>query len=453
MNISMTTERPEAAKIVAKITVKNSDVDEVIKRTYNDIAHLYAFQGFRRGRAPRPVIDGIIGREAVLAQATEELLRELQPQVLDELDVVPVGKPVFDDGEEPAIVAEGDDYSVELTLDVPPICDLDSYDAPSIEMPSATATESEIDAQIQELLSYHVSYEDIEEDRAVEADDIVMCDIENKEGAAQFAGKNRMLKLDDPSIPEQLKDAIIGMRIGDTKEVEWVRSHTHGDEVLEHTFVLSVTLNAIRKAVLPELTDDFTKKNFGFDTIDELREAVAEEINEDKDRMLPSLKEDRVVEAVGERLILDELPKSYEDQVFNELANDFLAQLQRQGISLDAYLGARQIETNDFLNDLHEQARERARQSLALDAIARHLGLTATDEDVRGEFAKAGVADVAAGIEEFVNDGRISAVREGIRRTKAVAWLTENATVTTANNGDTSPEVEDQASELEESND
>ena len=117
-------------------------------------------------------------------------------------------------------------------------------------------------------------------------------------------------------------------------------------------------------------------------------------------------------------------------QVFDEIAQDFLGQLQRQGTTLDAWLQARHIEVNDFLADLNQQADERARQALALDALAKHLGLEATEEDVRGEFEKAGMKDVDASMKEFKDAGRMPAVRESIKRTKAVNWLVENAKVT-----------------------
>ena len=128
--------------------------------------------------------------------------------------------------------------------------------------------------------------------------------------------------------------------------------------------------------------------------------------------------------------MLDEVPEAYQNQVFSELANEFLGQLGRQGMNLDMYLAARQIKSEDFLNDLREQATERARQSLALDAIARKMGFDATEDDVKAEFERAGVEDVEKSIAEFTESGQMPAVRESIRRTKAVKWLVENATVT-----------------------
>jgi len=94
------------------------------------------------------------------------------------------------------------------------------------------------------------------------------------------------------------------------------------------------------------------------------------------------------------------------------------------------FLNARGIKPDDFIADLHSQAEERARQSLALDAMARMLDLEATDEDVRDEFVKAGIEDVEDEIENWRNQGRLPAIHDSIKRTKALDWLVENATVT-----------------------
>ena len=428
MNITVTAERPENDKVVATITVPAADVDSYVANAYKDIARRYQFQGFRRGRAPRPVIDGIVGREAVLADATNDILNDAQPIMLDELDIVPVERPDF--GEDPSLVVEHEDYVINVTITVPPTVELESYDAVDINMPPQEATEAEIDLQINQLLQYQTTYEDVEDDRPASEGDIITVDIANNEGADDLAGKNRTMALTADSLPEELVEGIVGMKKGETKKVTWTRSHMHGDHEHVHNYDVDVTLSAIKQAVTPELDDELAKKSFGFDTVAELRDAVKEEIEEDKKRSLPNLKEDRVVEELGKRVAVEELPEAYENQVFQELANEFLTTLQRQGMSLDMYLGARQIDTNAFLEDLHKQAAERARQSLALDALAKKLGFEASEDDVNEEFRKAGIEDIVASIKEFTNDGRISAIRESIRRTKAVQWLVENANVT-----------------------
>lgn len=429
MKITVTAEKPIDDKMAATVTVPAADVDKAIARTYKDIAKKYNFQGFRRGHAPRPVIDGIIGRESVLAQATNDLLNVVEPMMLEELDVTPVGRVSFgEEGADPQLASQGSDYVVTATIGVRPTCELESYDAPEISLPPEEATEAEIDWQINQLLTYQVTYEDVEEDRAAEPGDVVSVDIENVEGAGHLAGKNRLLALDGQQVPEQLQEGIVGMKKGEEKAIEWTHTHVHEGEEHSHTFSVKVTLNGIKKAVTPELDDEVAKK-FGFDDVAAFRAAVKEEIEGDKKTTIPNLKEDRVVEAMGKVLKLETVPEAYQNEIFNELASEFLAQLQRQNVSLDMFLRARGLKSDDFIADLRVQAEERARQSLALDAVAAKLGLEATEDDVRAEFERAGVEDVDASVKQWREEGRLPAIRDSIRRTKALDWLVENAKV------------------------
>ena len=428
MKITVTAAEPKDNKLEATLTVAAADVDAAIKKAYKDIANKYRFQGFRKGKAPRPVIDGLVGKDNVLAEASEDVLNEATPLMLDELDIVPVGQPTY--GDEPVLVSEGSDYVVTATISLRPDCELESYDAPEVNMPPEEATEAEIDWQLNQLLSYQMTYEDTDEDREVAEGDVIGVDIQNVEGAGHLAAENRTVTLNGMQLPAELQEAIVGMKPGETKDVEWVKSHEHEGEVHEHKFSVKVTVKAIKKAVTPELTDELAKKNFGYETVEKLREAVKEEIEADKKTSLPQLKEDRVVEEMGKRLQLDEVPENYKNEIFNELAQEFLAQLQRQNISLDMYLAARGVKADDFIADLHAQADERARQSLALDAVAKKMGFEATEADVEAEFERAGIEDVKDAVKQWKDQGRLPAIRDSIKRTKALDYLVENAKVT-----------------------
>lgn len=447
MNITVTAAEPENNTIKATINVAAADVDAAIAKTYKDIAARYNFQGFRRGRAPRPVIDNIVGKQAVRAQASNDLLSDAEPQMLDELDLVPVTEVSF--GEDPAICEDGKDYVVDAYVEVRPTAELDGYDAPAIDMPPEEATDAEVELQIKQILSYQTSFKDVEDERPVAEGDYVSVDIENVEGAERLAGTNRMLRLDGTNVPAELQAAIVGMAKGETKDVSWDETTGEGDDAQTSHVALKVTVNAIREEVTPELDDAFAKDN-GFDTLDELRDAIKEEIEQDKKSSLPSLKEDRVVEAVGKRLVLDEVPANYKNQVFQELAQEFLTSLQRQGLTLDNFLAFRGVSMDDFLADLQAQADERARQSLALDALVRKLGIEATEDEVLEEFKKSGAEDPEALMAQWKSEGRLPAVRESVRRTKALDWLVENAEVTikdeiaeSEDEGDDAAEVED----------
>ena len=437
MKITVTAAEPQDSKLAATLTVSADDVTAAVKKAYKDIANKYRFQGFRKGRAPRPVIDGLVGKDAVRAQATEAILSAAEPLMLDQLDVVPVGN--VDYGTEPNLVEDGKEYTAEATVTLRPDCGLSSYDAPEINMPPAEATDAEVDEQIDILKGYHATFEDVEDDHAAAEGDVLTVDIENVENGEPLVCEGRSYVVGSTSMGNAEADnALAGMKKGETKEVSFTtEGHDHTDpetgETEHHDGVkvtVKVTAKDIKKRVIPELDDEFAKKGFGFDTVAEFRDAVKDEITEDKKTSLPTLKENRVIEALAERLELEEVPEDYRKQVFDEIAQDFLGQLQRQGTTLDAWLQARRIQISDFLEDLNNQAADRAKQSLALDALAKNLNLEATEEDVRSEFEKAGVKDVDASVKEFTEAGRMPAVRETIKRTKAVEWLVENAKVT-----------------------
>lgn len=436
MKITVTAAEPQDNKLEAKLTIAADDVNAAVKKAYKDIAKKYRFQGFRKGRAPRPVIDGLVGRDAVLAQASEDLLNDATPRMLTELDVVPVGQPTF--GDEPTMAEEGKDYELTATVMLRPTFELDSYDAPEINMPPAEVTDAEVDEQIDMLMNYHATFEDVDDKKYKAAPgDMLTINIENVENAENLAGTDRPYMIGSSAAPAELDEALEGMKVGETREVSYTiegHDHTHADGEVHHVedtnVKLKVTVKSAKKHVMPELDDEFAKKSFGFDTVDAFRDAVKEEVAEDKKSQLPSIKENRALEAMAERLSADEIPEDYEKQVYDETAQEFLSQLQRQGLTLDQWLQARNIDVNDFLADLNEQATERARQSLTLDAVARQLALDVTDDDVRAEFERAGITDIDGSIVEFSEAGRMPAVRESIKRTKALKWLVDNAKVT-----------------------
>lgn len=416
MNISASDVKD--AKLTATVTIPAADVDATIKKAYKAAAKQYRFPGFRPGKAPRPVIDSMLGSEAVLAQATNELVGSNEANVLNELDIVPVKEGNYENID---LCRDGEDYTYSVEFTLRPSVVLTSYDAVEIEMPPAEVTEAEIDSQVDMLMGYHATFEDVE--RAVEASDYITMDVENVKNAEAIAGEGRMFAMDSQSMPAEFTEAVLGMNVGDEKEISWT------PEGAEEATV-KVTLKSVKERKVPELTDEFVKESFSFDSIDAMRDAIKLEVEADKSSKLPALKENRVVAKLAERLELDKVDEDYEQSVFSELGQNFLQNLSARGMTLDAWLSANGLTSEAFIADLHHQADDVARESLALDALARELKLEVTDEDIDEEFKSAGVEDVEASKAAFVAEGRMPAVRDSIRRSKAVDWLVETAKVT-----------------------
>ena len=162
-------ERLENNVVEVSVTIDAKAVDKAIADTYKELAKKYRFPGFRPGKAPRPVIDNNIGKDAVLGQATEALVNEAAPKVLEAEDIVAIGDPNFADVQP---VVAGEDFSFKVRYTVRPELTLSSYEPVEITLPSEEATEAEITAQIDTFRGYLGKYEDIE-GRAVEADAFV----------------------------------------------------------------------------------------------------------------------------------------------------------------------------------------------------------------------------------------------------------------------------------------
>lgn len=418
--MNITASDVQDAKLTATVTIPAADVDAAIKKAYKDAANKYRFPGFRAGRAPRPVIDNMLGKEATLAQATNDILAANEPAVLNELDIVPLKE---GDYKELDLVKDHEDYTYTVTFSLRQSVELNSYEPVEIEMPPAEVTEGEIDAQIEMLMGYHATFEEV--DRPVQNDDYVTASVKDVKGATRFAGENRMFVVGSENFPTEVNEGLVGMKKDESREISWTPMGDNAEEV-----TIEVTINNVKERKLPELTDEFVKENFGFDTIAAMRDGVKEELEGDKTSKLPGLKENRAVAALSERLELEKVDEDYEQSVFSELGQTFLQNLSSRGMTLDVWLQASGLTSEAFIADLHRQANDVARESLALDALARHLEIEVSDEDVDKEFVDAGVEDVEASKAQFVADGRMPAVRDSIRRSKAVDWLVENAKVT-----------------------
>jgi trigger factor len=423
-------ERLENNKVEVTVTVGAQDVDKAIASTYKDLAKRYRFPGFRPGHAPRPVIDSQLGHDAVMAQASQELVEKVEPQVREKEDVVPVGDAQYP---EPATVEPGKDFVFKVQYEVRPELKLNSYDPVDIVLPSDEASEDEVNNQIETFRGYFGKYEDIE-GRGVEADDYTYIKLSAPEEYKQLNFENRLYKLGSGMMPEAFDQALLGMKPGEEKKDVTIElpqgTPAEGEEAPEpETVKLDVTLNRLVEHVLPELDDQFAKDKFGFDDVKAMREAISKEIGDQKKAQLPQVKENRVTGALAKRLDGEPTP-SYVQTVFQELGQNFMTQLQSRGMTLDGWLAANGMQPQDFMSDLNRQATDIASESLALDALVAEKGFDCTEEDIDEEFKKAGVPDWEATKKEFLDEGRMPAVRVSIRRNKAIDWLLETAKVT-----------------------
>ena len=427
-------EKLEDSKVKAQITADAKEVDGFVDKTYKALARQYSFPGFRKGKAPRPVIDNAVGRDAVLASATEDLVNALYPQLIEDEKLFPVASPDFGD---PGAVKPGEPFTFSVTITVKPELELSSYDPVEVELPVKEATDKEVDSQIEALLGHYKTYENaaaatkLTEGRAADLD--IKATKEDGQPVASLTDDSLLYHLGSGLYSEALDKELEGIKKGETRtfaiSVPEDEPAMLMADVAGQTISFEATCTVVKKEEVPELTDEWVKEKLGFESVDALKEEISSSITQQKEQVIPQIKENSCALELVKR-VEGEAPESLVEQTEAQLLQDFFGQLQRAGMSFDNYLMQQGIDNAEFKEDVKRQAADDAKRELALDAWARHKGIEATDEDVTMEFVRAGLDDPKKTEREWRESGRLHLIREGIIRSKAMADVLETAKVT-----------------------
>lgn len=416
------------------VTVDAKDIDARIKKTYKDFANKYNFPGFRKGKAPRPIIDNALGAEAVRATVTDEVVNGSYPLAIDDCGLYPISKPEFDEAD---LVEGGKPYTFAFTVTVKPELELSGFDPVEIELPAEGATDQDVDDQIEALREHYYTFEDASAATKVKADsyiDLAMKATDDKgEEIPALTTDNRPYGLGANLFPPEFDEQLVGLKKGQTATFTI-------DMPADPPIMLAalsgktdkinfeVEVKVVKKQILPELTDEWAKDTLGFENVEDLRTRIAESVAQQKADIMPRLKENACLTALAERLE-GEVPEGMQEEAEANLIQDFFQQLQSQGMTFDVYLMQQGITPDQFKADVKQQAADISKQDLALDAWARHFGMEATDEDVKAEFEKSGAENPEALYKQWRENGQLHMVRQGILRTKAVYDLMEKAVV------------------------
>ncbi len=427
-------EKLEDGKIKVNVTADAKEVDRAVSQTYKDLAKKYAFPGFRKGKAPRPVIDNAVGRESVLSSSTEDLVNELYPRIIEDERLSPVGSPDFGD---PGMVEPGKPFAFEFTVSLKPEVELSSYEPVSVEVPFENATETEVDDQVKALADHYKTYENASSDTALgeglAADIKIRATKEDGQEIAALTSESMLYSLGTGLYSEELDSKLSGIKKGEERsftlhvaddETAMLMADLAGQDV---SFAVECTV--VKHETAPEVTDEWVKETLGFDTVEDLRKEISGSIEQQKAQIIPQIKENACAAELVKR-VEAEAPAAMAEQMESDLLQDFFTQLQRSGMTFDAYLQSRGIDNDEFKEDVKQQAQDEVKRVLALDAWARHKGIGATDEDVTLEFERAGVDEPKKLERQWREQGRLYLIRDEIVRSKAMADVLETAVVT-----------------------
>ncbi|WP_241159236.1 trigger factor [Adlercreutzia sp. ZJ141] len=427
-------EAMEGNRAKVTVTIEAADVDAGIKKTYKEFANRYNFPGFRKGRAPRPVIDNMLGKDAVRAAVTDELVNTNYPLAIDASGLYPMGQPAVNADE---LVKAGAPYEFTVEFDRIPDFELTSYEPVEIELPSEEVTDDEVDEQIEEFREQLSTLEDASANAKVKADSVVDIAIkatdDDGEELPTLTSESRTYALGSDMLPAEFDEQLVGLKKG--QDVSFTIDMPAEPPILlralsgkTEKIAFEVKVNVVKKRVLPEVTDEWAKEN-NFESVEDLRTRVHDGIESQKKMNMPALKEGACLAKLAERLEGD-IPETLCEQQEGQLLQNFFQQLQMQGLTFDMYLAANNLTTDQFKDDVKKQAADITRQDMALDAWARHNEYVVTSEEVSAEFAKSGAEDPKELEKEWTANGQLHMVRQGILRSRAAMELMDGAVVT-----------------------
>lgn len=419
----------EREELVLTIVATADEVDAYSKKFFKEIAQR-DIPGFRKGKAPRTVLEQSVGGHAnAMGGVAEMLINEEGFKAIDEADVIFIEEPDFNVD---AALVEGEPFTFTVSGVVAPAMTLSSCDPVTVEMPSETATEQEIDEQIAELQQHYHSLEKISDEDHVAADgdyvEVVMTVTNDGKTVSGLRGASRMIGLGTGTMPESFDAQLIGTKVGDILEFDFEAKEADGSSRFgDGNLHAKVEVTGFRKMVIPE-GEELAGK-VGCQSMDELRRDMASSINMQKQKDLPKMKVDRCVEQIVARLE-GEVPDYYVDFVRQDVGREMMQSFEKQGTSFQEWVLQNNVEADKMKERVSAEARRRAAVDCALEALFLAKGMELEEADIDQVFAGDENAEETRKAWEDAN--RMSNVRKMARQSKATQWLFDTAEVKVA---------------------
>jgi trigger factor len=412
-------------------TVTPEEARPVLDLAYRHLAGSISVPGFRKGKAPRKVVEAHVGRGAVLQEFLEHALPEFYYRALREHDLAPIGDPEFDDVQVAEVESNG--LSFTATVDVRPRISFseEDYKGLRIDRPVATVTEAEVDEQLDRLRERFAELETV--GHPARRGDYVLADIRSyvhDQEIPELTGQDVLYEVGTEAMVPELDRELEGARRGDILKVNATLPERFGERAGQEVS-FQVLVKEIKSKRLPALDDGFAKTASEFDTLDELRADIREKLRRLKEAQTDALIRDEALRLISEKVTAD-LPDRLIDQETESRVESARRRAELQGTTLEAVLQASDVEELQFRSDARAHAIRAVRADLALEAVARAEGIQVTDEEL-DRAVQALAREVGRSPKEvhrsLERTGQITSLAGDIIRDKALGVVVENAEI------------------------
>lgn len=381
-------EKLEKSRVKLTIEVSADAFDEATEKAYHKDAKHFNVPGFRKGKAPRKVIETMYGEGVFFETAFDLVYADAYEAAVNEFELEPVERPDVEILE----VGKGQTLVFTATVAVRPEVELGVYKGMEVPVEESIVTDEMVDAQIERERAKLVRYVDLE--RAAELGDRVILDFSGSIDGVKFEGgtaEDQTLDLGSGSFIPGFEEQVVGLKAGESKDINVTfPEEYHAEELKGKPAVFSITLKAVHAKEFPALDDEFAKDVSEFDTLEELRAEKRRKLEENAASSNRIRKQNEAVRVATANATID-IPDAMVDREIAYMLKDISYRLSSQGLSFEEYLKYTGQDMENIRDQYREDALQRVRSQLTLAAIAKAEDIKADDgavENAVKEYAE-----------------------------------------------------------------
>ena len=427
MKTTFISKENNTAKFSMEITAE--EFESAVNSVYRQQKSRFAVDGFRKGKAPRSIIEKRYGEGIFYEDAINNLFQMNYPQAVSELELNVIDSPVVDFSE----LKKGEPFTMTIEVACYPEIEVKDYKGVEINKVNLDVTDDDVENAIKSLARRNSRMVTVE-DRPAQDGDMVLIDYEGWANGEQFEGgtaERYPLKLGSNTFIPGFEEQLVGVSTGEEKDVVVTFPEDYHEKSLagaEATF--KCKLHEIKYEEMPEIDDEFVKDVSEFDTLDELKTSEREKLEKQNKETAEQTMKNSAIEKVYEANDID-IPDVMVETEVDSMMSEFDQQLRSQGMDMDSYLKYMGENSDAFKEQLKDEAFKRVKTRMIVRAIADQEGFEVSEEEIDAELASmAQQYDLEAdSLKEMLGQENINMISGDLRIKKAIDYIYDNAVI------------------------
>lgn len=417
-------------KSTVKLTISFTEEEwqDAISKAYLKTRGKYTVPGFRKGKAPKPVLENYYGKGLFFEEAFNLLYSRHYPAILEKekANFTAVGEPDLSVEE----MTDGKGVTLAAIVPVKPDVTIEAYTGLKIKKYEYNVTDADVDAEVKKLLERNATEVEVK-DRASQNGDTVNIDFSGSVDGEKFAGgtaEDYDLILGSGSFIPGFEEQVVGMKVGDNKEIKVTFPENYqADNLKGKEAVFAIKLNKITGKQLPELTDEYVKAHAGAESVEDYKNKTREKLIKQAENRSRDETENSIVDEISKGAKA-EIPQAMIESEIDRMVQDFSYRLMYQGIKLEDYLKYLGQSMQEFRSQFTSQAQPRVLQQLVIEKIIKSENITASDEEVDAKIAEQAksVEKTAEEYKKTIDPRQLDYIRNDLVITKMFDFLSAN---------------------------